>query len=292
MPKIIDLVGKRFGKLVVLKRNGVDPKSHKIIWLCKCDCGNEIEAQGRWLRFGRTTSCGCDRHGLKHPRAIDLTGVRFNSITVIRLHKRDEKTRKYFWECVCDCGNKIIVRANDLLSGRQKSCGCKKSQFIGVKNKIHGDSIGGEYARLYRTWANMLDRCCNKNNKSYKWYGAKGVKVYSLWNEYIPFKEWALSSGWDKTLTIDRIDVDGDYSPSNCRWVPFSMQANNKTNSFLYDFYSSKINNKLLAEKLGVSETSLYYRARKYGKECAINWAVDECGKKLCELWGKVLPSM
>lgn len=102
---------------------------------------------------------------------------------------------------------------------------------------IHGDAKRGRLAPLYRIYSLMKNRCNNPNSKDYKWYGGKGVKVCSEWEDsYIAFKEWALSNGYKEGLTIDRIDSDGNYEPSNCRWVNMTVQNNNKKCIKKYEF--------------------------------------------------------
>lgn len=93
----------------------------------------------------------------------------------------------------------------------------------------HGDARRGKIARLYRIYQLMKGRCYNSNQSGYKWYGGRGIRVCDKWREnYLYFKEWALANGYAETLTIDRIDSDGDYEPTNCRWVNMTVQNNNK----------------------------------------------------------------
>lgn len=87
--------------------------------------------------------------------------------------------------------------------------------------------------RLYRTWANMKQRCLNETRPDYKNYGGRGIKVFVEWYEFENFYRWAMSSGYDDNLTLDRIDPNGDYCPSNCRWVSLKKQENNRTNNVL-----------------------------------------------------------
>lgn len=90
--------------------------------------------------------------------------------------------------------------------------------------------------QLYICWKNIRQRCSNSNSKRYKYYGGKGIKVCNEWDKYCEFEKWAISNGFVEGLTIDRINVNGDYEPNNCRWVDNYVQANNKTNNFLITY--------------------------------------------------------
>jgi hypothetical protein len=158
----------------------------------------------------------------------DLTGRRFGSLTAVKENGRG-KDRRILWECECDCGNKTNVAGRDLMNGHTKSCGCRQKLVVSSIRKKHGDRD----ARLYRVWKSMKKRCENPNDHSYKYYGAKGVKVCEEWHDYSKFKAWALENGYDEhahrgDCTIDRINPCGDYEPSNCRWVSMAEQNRNK----------------------------------------------------------------
>ena len=239
MSDYIDLTGQQFGKLHVIKKahgRYTSGNQFKITWLCKCDCGTITEVDGEKLRSGHTTSCGCLIKTNKGSRFEDLTGQRFNRLTVIRFIPASErKTRQYNWLCKCDCGTEIHASAYKLKNGLQQSCGCLKEEMkfnIGLVNKKY------KYTnkRLYSVYSAMVDRCLNKNNPKYYNYGGRGITVCSEWigeYGYDAFAEWAINSGYDidakrGDCTLDRIDVNKSYSPSNCRWITNKMQQNNK----------------------------------------------------------------
>ena len=153
----------------------------------------------------------------------DLTGKKFGRLTVI---KRVENDKSGFsqWLCKCDCGNEKIVRATSLLKGEIVSCRCYQREAI-AKSTIKHRMI---HTPLYNIWLNMKNRCNNPNNKSYKHYGGRGIKVCDEWqNDYMSFYTWCMAHGYKKGLSLDRINNDGNYEPTNCRWVTQQVQLNN-----------------------------------------------------------------
>lgn len=158
----------------------------------------------------------------------ELKGRRFGKLMAVEEHGRS-KDRHILWKCVCDCGNVTIVPSRDLVDGHTLSCGCRQKETISKIRKKHGDRD----ARLYSVWKSMKKRCENPNTKSYKNYGAMGVKVCEEWHDYSKFKAWAIENGYDETAkrgecTIDRINPYGNYEPENCRWVSMAVQNSNK----------------------------------------------------------------
>lgn len=152
----------------------------------------------------------------------DLTGQRFGKLYVESFC--EVRSRKAYWNVVCDCGNRKVVSGNNLVNHATKSCGCVKGG-----NHTHGESK----TRLYGIWAGMHQRCENENRRDYAKYGGSGISVCDEWTEYSAFAEWAKANGYDDSKSIDRIDPNLGYFPGNCRWVSFEKQQNNKSNSCL-----------------------------------------------------------
>ena len=212
------MTGKRFGNLVVSERSEND-KNHKARWLCRCDCGRETIVIGSNLMSGKTSSCGC----VVSP---DLTDNRYGRLTVLR---RDKSSSYHSaWVCKCDCGMETVVSATNLKQGKTKSCGCLHRDAIREAISTHGES----HSRLHVIWSGMKERCFNQNASNYHNYGGRGITVCDEWrSNYVAFRNWALENGYADNLSIDRINVNGNYEPNNCRWATSKEQNNNKRNS-------------------------------------------------------------
>ncbi len=157
-------------------------------------------------------------------RKIDLKGQRFGRWTVV------EYAGKQQWLCVCDCGATRNVEGGSLRRGLSTSCGCKAQEITTERNMLHGLSR----TRLYCVWKSMKSRCYQSSSTSYPNYGGRGICVCDEWlHDFKAFYEWAMANGYDPNAprgecTIDRIDVNGNYEPSNCQWISNSEQAKNK----------------------------------------------------------------
>ena len=222
--KFIDITGKRFGKLTVIIEAERTNK-YKRRWHCRCDCGKEIDVSQDKLIGNRTKSCGCYREQF---RKIDITGERFGRLLVIM--EAGHKGKQSLWLCKCDCGNNVLTDIYTLKKGKTKSCGCYQKDVIGGLKRTHNKSK----TKLYKVWHSMKMRCYEPSLNNYHNYGGRGIIVCEQWLEdFMNFYKWAINNGYKNGLSIDRINVDGNYGPSNCRWVTNKAQNNNKRNNRL-----------------------------------------------------------
>lgn len=188
----------------------------------------------------------------------DLIGRCFGHLTV--LEQCGRKNNRIMWRCQCDCGNTTEVNTHSLTSGNTKSCGCKK--YGGRLS--HGEAKSGQ-TRLYRIWSAMKGRCTNKNNIGFHLYGGKGVKVCEEWQQFEPFRDWAVSHGYTDELTIDRIDSNGDYTPENCRWTTYKVQSNNTSRNHYVTAFGETMTISQWSEKFGVPERTIAARLNLLG---------------------------
>lgn len=193
----------------------------------------------------------------------DLTGEKFGSLTVIKRvddHIYNNGRKDIVYECICDCGNKKDVLAVHLRSGHTQSCGCKRAENVSKMRFKHG----GRDTRLYTIWKNMKSRCFNQNNRDYCLYGGRGISICDEWvNNYASFMDWALDNGYADCLSIDRLDVDGDYCPENCRWATQKEQCNNTRRNILVDIDGEVLTLKGWCERMSLNYGTVSSRVRR-----------------------------
>lgn len=154
---------------------------------------------------------------------IDLTGKSFGRLTV--LYRTANHKKQTVWRCKCDCGKTIDVQGGHLRAGKIISCGCYQRENCKRKATRHG-KWG---TKLYYVWLAMRQRCNNSKSKDYPHYGARGISVTPKWDAFSAFEEWARSNGYAPGLTIERVNVNGNYCPENCTWIPRAEQMKNTT---------------------------------------------------------------
>jgi hypothetical protein len=204
-------------------------------------------------------------------KCIDLTGKRFGRLTCIRRVGRDAQ-RRSLWLCECECGNQRVILLSSLTGGKTKSCGCLAIEKSIDRVSKHFLSIdeNGKTPRLYRIWRNMKSRCYNPNTPKYKNHGGRGIKVCDEWQEYLPFHNWAMNNGYSDGLTIERIDNDGDYEPSNCKWATCKEQNLNKRDNRLITYECKTKSLAEWAESLGIKYSTLRCRLDDY------SWSIEK----------------
>lgn len=197
----------------------------------------------------------------------DLTGQRFGRL--VALERVEGRNGRKMWLCQCDCGNTKAVMAGSLTKGDTQSCGCLQKELLSQRAKTHGKSG----SRIFWIWRDIKLRCYVPSNNSYNRYGGRGIKVCDEWlgeNGAENFINWAMNNGYADNLTIDRKDNDGNYEPSNCRWVTPKEQANNRRSSIYITFNGKTQTKKQWAEEYGIKYSTLKMRLGKY------HWSVEK----------------
>lgn len=186
------------------------------------------------------------------PKYIELNkGDKYGRLEVLSFHhfkkylrKNGVDERREYYLCKCDCGKETIVEKPSLRNGNTKSCGC-----LDLEKKTKHGMFG---TRIYNIWIKMKERCTNPKNAQYKNYGGRGIKYCDEWKNFENFYEWANNNGYSENLTIDRIDVNGNYEPTNCRWATIKEQNRNKRNNRIIEYNGETKCLSEWAEKLGI----------------------------------------
>ena len=191
----------------------------------------------------------------------DITGERFGYLTAIK--KVGFKNKSTLWECKCDCGNTTIVQYTNLKKGRTVSCGCwnNKKRFT---HKLSNH-------KLYGVYHSMKQRCYNSKSNNYALYGGKGIEVCTEWRtNFLNFYNWAMVNGYKEGLSIDRINSNGNYEPSNCRWVSQKVQANNISRNHILEFRGEKHTISEWGEITGIGRKNISNRINNKG------WSIEK----------------
>lgn len=255
-------IGEIHGDYKILALSG-SPDNLKYMVQCTT-CGAEKQISAR--NFETRKDFHCKKHYVQPIKFDDsYIGRKNGHLTVIGFTK-DSFGKKAFL-CKCDCGKEIAVKPTYWENGDVKSCGCMHDESS-IKH-------GGSKDRLYSVWHGMLRRCYSHSEKAYENYGGRGISVCEEWrHDYAVFKKWAYENGYDENApfgecTIDRIDVNGNYEPSNCRWISNAEQQKNKRpreqlkdggyRKFIY-VNGQRISRKVACKEAGVQEATFKYR--------------------------------
>lgn len=200
----------------------------------------------------------------KVSKLIDAKGLRFGKLTVIERaedYVSPQGNRSTRWLCRCDCGNEIVTAWKTLKAGRAVSCGCAKKERFTV-HSMYG-------TRLYKIHDHLIQRCCNPKDTAYVHYGERGITVCDDWKDFMTFYDWAMANGYQDDLTIDRIDVNGNYSPENCRWVTMKEQLNNTRRNHYLTYGVETLTVSQWAERTGMKRSTIVARIAK-------GWSVEK----------------
>lgn len=206
----------------------------------------------------------------------NLEGQRFGRLTAISLTEKRTCGGNSIWLCRCDCGNEALVSSSSLKNGGTRSCGCLAKEITSkrMKENSYRTTHHGSSERLYLVWKAIINRCYNEKDGRYKDYGGRGIKVCNEWkNDYSAFRSFALNNGYKPNgkygdSTIDRIDVDGDYCPENCRFVNLFVQENNRRNNHNLTYKGRTQTIAQWAKETGIKPGTLYSRIER-------GWSVD-----------------
>ena len=192
-------------------------------------------------------------------KSLNLKGQTFG-----RLHvedKAESKNGRTYWNCRCECGNKKTVSTQHLRSGTIQSCGCYRLSQLREKLVTHGMSG----SRLYSIWGHMKCRIKNPKDHKYPLYGGRGIRLCESWEDFEPFHEWAIANGYQEDLSIERIDVNGDYCPENCKWIPLKDQAKNRRSNHTLTWRGETKTITEWSEDLDIKPNIIFARIDRYG---------------------------
>lgn len=215
-------------------------------------------------------------------------GKRFGRLTIIDFVHAKPPYRGWLWVCRCDCGNTKTLNAGDVKSGKVRSCGCLHNEVCSAKAKKFKYSVK-DYPRLYSIYNGIKKRCYNKNEPRHKDYGQRGIEMCDTWLNSVDgfdnFVEWSLSNNYNENATIDRINVNGNYEPENCRWVSMTEQSLNKRDTLWVIYKGERVQLRVICDRLGVSYDTVHNRI--YSLNWSVEKAIDTPSQQTDSLRGK-----
>ena len=269
-------VGSKFGRLTVIKNAGTmsdGPRRRTKASECSCECGAVKIIREKDIRSGKTTSCGCvhsENVSLMMTKNRIEIGSVYGRLTVVSHGDPVIQRLGYMSQtsvCRCECGNTTTLPETILRQRRTLSCGCLQKDVARRRLTTHGMRMTPEY----QIWFSMKSRCLNKNNPEYHNYGGRGISVCQRWRSFVKFLE-DMNGRSSNDLSIDRIDVNGNYEPGNCRWATAEEQANNKRNNVKLTFYGKTMTLVQWSRISLVRQGTILYRIRSGWSEKRAVW--------------------
>lgn len=263
-------IGETYNGVKVLEK--FREKGHTKYW-CICPvCGKRFSMKAETVGIAHQ----CKECNAKS-RIVDISGKRFGRLVAIeyagKITSEISPTTISLWKCKCDCGNQITVRYPALISGNTRSCGCLLDESRKINNVNKRKSVSHDFVfegnldnhPLRLIWKSMLMRCNNPNVMGYKHYGGRGIKVCDRWSGDLGFENFVKDMGERPTPehTLDRVDYNGDYEPSNCRWATHEAQCNNKRNNSYVVLNGEEITCAQLCKRYGFYYTYVTYQLRQ-----------------------------
>lgn len=195
----------------------------------------------------------------------DWIGKKFNKLTVLDIERVQQgKYVRWMWTCKCDCGNVKKIRGEYVVSGHTKSCGCN------VLNNKSAMTHGESKTRLHMIWARMRERCSKTLTSPHKRYAGRGIKVCKEWDNYEAFASWAMSNGYNDTLSIERINNNWGYCPENCKWIERGLQARNRRTTMWVEYNGERMSLAEACEIAGMPYKQVFARIRY------MDWSVED----------------
>lgn len=205
------------------------------------------------------------------PKRLKIeTGDKYGRLTIVREVSAVKSKRIFI--CKCECSKKITISLNKIRSGHTKSCGCWRRNPESKANYTKDET----HKRLYRIWSQMKRRCSIKSGREYKYYGIRGIKVCDAWLDFSEFKKWALSNGYEGNLTIERIDFNGNYEPSNCTWITQGEQTKNSRHNHFVILDGEKMCVRDALRKVSMDPATFYKRIKTMSDQEALKMPVKK----------------